>query len=105
VLVCIDITWGDYPNDIRRGSEVSRSGVSPERDGSMFWLIWVQKCVPYAIEHPYEIQIDCIYHLCGIPVSYYVRECQPMTGGDGLTKVDTSIDTHKKHLKYIQCTS
>ena len=55
VLVCIIVTREDYLDDIRRGSEVSRSGGSPGRDGSMFWLTWVQKCVPYAIEHPYEI--------------------------------------------------
>ena len=28
-----------------------------------------------------------------------------MTGGDGLTKMDTGIDIHPMHLKYIQCTS
>jgi len=52
VLVCIIVTGGDYPDDIRRGSEVSRSGRSPGRDGSMFWLTWVQRCMPHAIEHP-----------------------------------------------------
>ena len=34
--------------------------------------------------------------------------CQGMAThdwGDGLTKVDTGIDIHPKHLKYIQCTS
>jgi hypothetical protein len=105
VLVCISVTVGDYPDDIRRGSEVSRSGGSPGRDGSMFWLTWMQKCVPYAIWDPYGIWIDGIYHLCGIPVSHYVRGWQLMTGGDGLTKMDTGIDIHPKHLKYIQCTS